>query len=169
MRSLLENYGNTGMTESAERAVNAAWLIIINRRAGRTVRADKDMNALRCRVSVWQIVRWLGNFVTDWFQITGWDCGILKFLAGGCKYAIVGCAWVIGWVVVGYMGGMVMCAIILVVFVLMVVNVSLCGLIFRIVERLHDFREAAARLSGSGCTKIGKPLHDYREAAARFF
>ena len=81
----------------------------------------------------------------------------------------MGCAWVIGWVVVGYMGSKVMCAIISVVFVLMVVNVSLCGLIFRIVERLHDFREAAARLSGSCCTIIGKPLHDYREAAARFF
>ena len=90
-------------------------------------------------------------------------------MAGGCKYAIVGCAWVIGWVVVGYMGGKVMCAIISAVFVLMVVNVSLCGLIFRIVERLHDFREAAARLSGSGCTIIGKRLHDFREAAARFF
>ena len=67
------------------------------------------------------------------------------------------------------MGGMVICAIILVVFVLMVVNVSLCGLIFRIVERLHGFREAAARLSGSGCTIIGKRLHDFREAAVRFF
>ena len=62
-----------------------------------------------------------------------------------------------------------MCAIILAVFVLMVVNVSLCGLIFKIVERLHDCREAAARLSGSGCTIIGKRLHDCREAAARFF
>ncbi len=93
----------------------------------------------------------------------------MKFLADGCKYAIVGCAWVIGWVVVGYMGGMVMCAILFAVFVLMVVNIGLCGLIFRIVERLHDFREAAARLSGSGCTIIGKRLHDFREAAARFF
>ena len=93
----------------------------------------------------------------------------MKFLAGGCKYAIVGCAWVIGWVVVGYMGGMVMCAIVLVIFMLIAVNVHLCGLIFRIVERLHDCREAAARLSGSGCTIIGKRLHDFRESASRFF
>lgn len=93
----------------------------------------------------------------------------MKFLSGDCKYAIVKCAGVIGWVVVGYMGGRVMCAIILAVLVLMAVNIDLGGLIFRIVERLHDFREAAARLSGSGCTIIGKPLHDFREAAARFF
>ena len=67
------------------------------------------------------------------------------------------------------MGGWVMCAMISVVLVLMAVNIGLIGLIFRIVERLHDFREAIARLSGSGCTIIGKRLHDCREAAARIF
>ena len=93
----------------------------------------------------------------------------MKFLSGGGKYAIVGCAGIIGWIEGCYVGGRVMCAMVLVIFVLMAVNVGLIGLIFRIVERLHDFREAAPRLSGSGCTIIGKPLHDYREAAARFF
>ena len=93
----------------------------------------------------------------------------MKFLSGGGKYAIVRCAGVIGWAVGGYVGGWVMCAIVSAVLMLMAVNVDLSRLIFRIVERLHDFREAAARLSGSGCTIVGKRLHDYREAAARIF
>ena len=93
----------------------------------------------------------------------------MKFFTGGCKYAIVRCARVIGWTVGGYVGDVLMCAIVLAFLALIAVNVGLIGLIFRIVKRLHDFREAAARLSGSGCTIIGKRLHDYREAAARIF
>ena len=62
------------------------------------------------------------------------------------------------------MGGWVMCAIVSAVLMLMAVNVDLSRLIFRIVERLHDFREAAARLSGSGCTNFLEWIFGSREA-----
>ena len=45
--------------------MNAARLIVIDGRDGRTERTERAVNALQCWISVWQIVMYLGDFVTD--------------------------------------------------------------------------------------------------------